>query len=44
MANSTSTAKYIPWNLVLDFPVSSERADAMNVGKLIKNQKSKRII
>ncbi len=42
--NSKFTAKYIPWELVLDFPVSPARADAMKIECFIKSQKSKRFI
>ena len=42
--NSKFTAKFIPWELALYFPVTPERADAMKVEKFIKNQKSRRFI
>ena len=38
------TAKFIPWEIVLLFPVSDERADAMKIEKFIKSQKSKKFI
>jgi putative endonuclease len=41
---SKYTAKYIPWELILYFPVSDERGDAMKVEKFIKAQKSRKFI
>ena len=41
---SKFTAKYIPWELILYFPVSNERSDAMKVEKFIKAQKSRKFI
>jgi putative endonuclease len=35
------TSKYLPWELKLSFPVSSERGAAIHVEKFIKSQKSK---
>jgi putative endonuclease len=42
--NSKFTAKYIPWELVLHFPVSESRADSMKMENFIKSQKSKKFI
>ncbi len=39
--NTKFTSKYLPWELVLSFPVSSERGAAIRVEKFIKSQKSK---
>ena len=44
VVNSKFTAKYVPWELVLNFPVTPERADAMKVEKFIKNQKNRKFI
>jgi putative endonuclease len=44
LVNSKFTAKFIPWELVLYFPVTSERGDAMKVEKFIKRQKSRQFI
>ena len=41
LENSKFTAKFIPWEIVLFFPVSAARSDAMKVEKFIKSQKSK---
>ena len=41
---SKYTAKYIPWELILYFPVSNERGDAMKIEKFIKAQKSRKFI
>ena len=41
---SKFTAKFIPWEIVLFFPVSDARADAMKIEKFIKSQKSKKFI
>ncbi len=38
------TAKFIPWVLLTDFPVSENRADALKIERFIKNQKSKKFI
>jgi putative endonuclease len=35
------TAKYLPWILVLSFPVSSDRGHAIIVERFIKSQKSR---
>ena len=42
--NSKFTAKYIPWEIAVYFPVSDSRADAMKIEKFIKSQKSKKFI
>jgi putative endonuclease len=44
VTNSKFTAKYIPWELILFFPVTEVRADAMKIEKFIKSQKSKKFI
>ena len=41
---SKFTAKFIPWEIILFFPVSPARADAMKIEKFIKSQKSKKFI
>ena len=41
---SKYTAKYIPWELILYFPVSNERGEVMKIEKFIKSQKSKKFI
>ncbi len=38
------TAKYIPWELVLSFPVPGVRGEAIVVERFIKKQKSSRFI
>ena len=35
------TAKYLPWEIKMSFPVSDFRGDAIRVEKVIKKQKSK---
>ena len=35
------SAKHLPWELVLSFPVSESRGEAMLVEKFVKNQKSR---
>jgi len=44
LVNTKFTAKYTPWNLVLSFPVSNERAESMRIEKFIKHQKSRKFI
>ena len=44
LKNSKFTSKYIPWELMLSFPVSEERAAAMKMEKFIKSQKSRSFI
>ena len=41
---SKFTAKFIPWEIAVFFPVSEIRADAMKVEKFIKAQKSRKFI
>ena len=41
---SKFTAKFIPWEIAVFFPVSDLRADAMKVEKFIKAQKSRKFI
>ena len=41
---SKYSAKYIPWELELSFPVSQERGDALIMEKFIKSQKSRSFI
>jgi len=41
IGKSKYTAKFFPWEMVLHFPVSPARADAMKIEKFIKSQKSK---
>jgi putative endonuclease len=42
--NSKFTAKYLPWELKLYFPVNENRADAMMVERFIKAQKSRKFV
>jgi putative endonuclease len=35
------TAKHIPWELKMSFPISESRGDAMRIEKFIKRKKSK---
>lgn len=44
IVNSKFTAKFIPWEITVFFPVSDSRADAMKIEKFIKLQKSKKFI
>ena len=41
---SKFTAKFLPWEIAVFFPVSDLRADAMKVEKFIKAQKSKKFV
>ena len=38
------SAKHLPWGLVLSFPVSSERGQAMIIERFIKRQKNRLFI
>ena len=42
--NSKFTAKFIPWEIAVFFPVGDARADAMKSERFIKSQKSKKFI
>jgi len=44
LEKSKFTAKFIPWEIAVSFPVSDSRADAMKIEKFIKSQKSKKFI
>ena len=44
IVKSKFTAKFIPWEITVFFPVSDSRADAMKIEKFIKSQKSKKFI
>ena len=44
LEKSKFTAKFIPWEIAVFFPVSDSRADAMKIEKFIKSQKSKKFI
>ena len=41
---SKFTAKYIPCEIMLNFPVSPSRSEAMKIESFIKSQKSKKFI
>ncbi len=42
--NSKFTAKYLPWELKMYFPVNENRADALKVESFIKAQKSRKFV
>ena len=44
IVNSKFTAKFIPWEIAVFFPVSDSRTDAMKIEKFIKSQKSRKFI
>jgi len=44
IVNSKFTAKYIPWYLMLYFPINHDRRDTIKVEKFIKSQKSRKFI
>jgi len=39
--NTKFTSKYLPWEMRLSFPVSTERGEAIRIERFIKNQKSR---
>jgi putative endonuclease len=44
LVNSKFTAKYLPWELKMYFPVNENRGDAMKVEGFLKDQKSRKFV
>jgi putative endonuclease len=43
IVKSKFTAKYVPWEIILSFPVSDKRSEAIRVEKFISNRKAENI-